>query len=123
MRHSVAGIVMAILAASFSAMASAPPAGEEPESVGSPDLRIIGWTIDDSLAGNADGGLHPGETAYLQIHISNQGNATARSVAGTLSEAADHPDVEIIDKFALWPDLPATGTPGTVTTSGGRREW
>ena len=61
--------------------------------------------------GNGDGGLHPGEAARLTIHLSNQGNETARNVAGTLKEVVDHPDVEILDKFALWPDLSATGVP------------
>lgn len=78
-----------------------------------PDLRIVGWTVDDSPDGNGDGGLHPGETAYLQIYLSNRGSEPARNVAGTLEEITDHPDVEILDKFAVWPDLPATGAPAS----------
>ena len=77
-----------------------------------PDLKIVGWTIADSVGGgNGDGVLHPGETAYLKIWLSNQGNETARYVDGRLYEVVDHPDVEILDKFAAWPDLLGTGLP------------
>jgi len=86
----------------------------EETTVQEPDLAIVGWTIDDSVAGNADGGLHPGETALLRIYLSNRGNETARNVSALISEVEDHPDVEILDKSALWPDLPATGAPGVT---------
>ena len=76
-----------------------------------PDLKVVGWTIGDNTGGNGDGGLNPGETAYIQIWLSNQGNETARYVDGRLSEAVDHPDVEILDKFAAWPNLLGTGLP------------
>ena len=84
------------------------------EAVGGiPNIRIVGWLVDDKGGGNDDGGLHPGESAFLEIHLSNGGSGTARFVAATLSEAVDHPDVTIIDKFALWPDLLATGASAT----------
>ena len=90
--------------------------GEEEALTGTPDIRLVGWTVDDSLVGNSDGGLHPGETALLQIFLMNQGNETARNVAATLFEVEDHPDVEILDKYALWPDLMATEVPGASLT-------
>jgi hypothetical protein len=93
------------------AVLASPAALAEDTLAQEPDVVVVGWTVDDAGDGNGDGGLHPGESAYLRIHLSNQGNETARWVDGQLSEEADHPDVEILDKFATWPDLPATGTP------------
>jgi len=90
-----------------------PAEAREEALVQQPDLKIVGWTIDDAdpLDGNGDGALHPGETAYLRVYLSNQGNETARNVAATLVETVEHFDVDILDKYALWPQLPATGTP------------
>ncbi len=94
---------------------SAPSAQEE--SVQLPDLRIVGWRIDDAVNGNGDAGLHPGERARLYVTLSNQGNEPARDVQGLLSETVDHPDVTIVDKSARWNDLPATGVPGEAFSS------
>jgi len=85
--------------------------GNDAQMAQAPDLVVVGWTIDDAAGGNDDNGLHPGETAYLWISVSNRGNETARWVDGQLSEIVDHPDVEILDKYATWPDLSASGAP------------
>lgn len=80
-----------------------------------PDLEIVGFTVDDTAAGNGDGGLHPGEEAEIAIYLSNRGSAPAFNVAGTISEVDDHPGVEILDGLALWPDMPPGGTPAAST--------
>jgi hypothetical protein len=99
----------------FLAIPVAPVEAAEEILVQVPDLKIVGWTVDDSADGIADGngdsGLHPGETVYLQVWLSNQGNEAGRFVDGRLSEAVDHPDVEILEKFASWPTLLGTGLP------------
>lgn len=99
------------MALPLSARGLLPPARHSPLLSQVPGLRIVGWDVIDAPDGNADGGLHPGETAFLRIHLSNQGSEPAYNVAGTLSEVTDRPGVLILDKVALWPDLPATGTP------------
>jgi hypothetical protein len=118
--HHHAVVLLLCLALSFGLLADVASGstdlGDGETITDIPDIRIVGWTVDDTLAGNGDGGLHPGETALLQIFLSNQGNETARNVAATLFEVSDHPDIEILDKFALWPDLVATGVPGASST-------
>jgi hypothetical protein len=74
-----------------------------------PDLRVVGWTIDDTAEGNGDGGLHPGESATLEVQVRNVGTRRATGVSITLDEAIEHPDVEILDKLAFLPDLPQNG--------------
>jgi len=93
--------------------ASLGQAAEEGTLVQVPDLRVVGWTLDDTdpLGGNGDGGLQPGETALLVVYLANAGNEPAQGVTGQLFEATGHPDVELLDKLALWPNLPATGAP------------
>lgn len=76
-----------------------------------PDLRVVGWAIDDTAGGNGDGGLQPGETAVLQIYVANLGNSAATTVAGTLSEITDHPEVTIPVNTATWADFLGPGAP------------
>lgn len=85
--------------------------GPAPDLIQLPDVRVVAWTVDDSTGGNGDGGLQPGEEADLVIYLANRGNEPARDVIATLSEAVDHPDVEIVSKVGWWMDLPATGGP------------
>ena len=122
-RLSVTGTIKVMVAAAAIVLSSAgegglaPRAGElEEDSVQVPDLRVVGWLVDDAAGGNGDLGLHPGETARLSVYLSNRGNEPARGVAGQLFEVVDHPDVEVLDKLAVWPDLAATGEPAPSST-------
>ena len=118
MRHHPAVVFLVCLVLFFTSVASASTGeGEEEAFTGTPNIRIVGWRVDDASGGNGDAGLHPGESAYLWISLSNGGSATARGVMATLSEVIDHPDVTILNKTGSWPDLPATGLPGlTICT-------
>ncbi len=107
-RFLVRVIVLTALAAT---QGPAFPSGTDPQPLGPvPDLRVVSWSIDDSVDGNGDGGLHPGETALLTIELANFGTAAARHVVGQLSETFDNQDVAILIKQATWPDLPAKAT-------------
>jgi len=100
-------LVVSIGAATAPALAG----GGDPQTLGTePDLRVVSWSIDDTLDGNGDGGLHPGETAWLTLEVANFGTAAARHVVGQLSEVDDHPDVTILIKQDTWPDIPAKAT-------------
>ena len=70
-------ILVALLGAS-----AALPLGAEQELVQLPDLKIVGWRVDDASNGNGDAGLHPGERARLYVTLSNQGNEPARDIHG-----------------------------------------
>lgn len=101
-------IVAIVLNASFTAFAGSLPESTQAQV---PDLKVVGWTIDDSVGGNGDGGLQPGETAFMKIYLTNRGKVTARNVSGQLFEAVDHPEITILDKLAIWPDVSPTAVP------------
>ncbi len=98
-----------LLAGLALALIPIPSAAEVEVEAVLPDVRVVGWTIDDTAGGNGDGDLDPGESFTLQIRLTNQGGAAASSVFGVLKEATDHPDVAVPGKVGSWPDVLATG--------------
>ncbi len=74
-----------------------------------PNLRLIGVQVDDTVTGNGDGEMEPGETVDLKLKLWNDGTTAATSIFGTLT--VDNPDVTILDGFASWPNLVAMGAP------------
>ncbi|MBN2054543.1 hypothetical protein JW905_06450, partial [bacterium] len=60
--------------------------------------------VDDTLRGDGDGILDPGETAALVVMVKNEGRLVAANISGLLS--VDHPEyVTIDDGEALYPDM------------------
>ena len=54
-------------------------------TVNAPDFTIGNYTIDDSVSGNNDGILDPGETADIIIQVTNTGHADVTNVLSSLS--------------------------------------
>ncbi len=102
--------VLSILLVATGGFAVQASSGEEALAT-EPNVVVVGWTIDDSVAGNADGTLHPGETATLTVYLMNRASVMARGVSAQLFESLDHPGVEVEDKTAMWADLPPRGAP------------
>ncbi|MGB7054899.1 MAG: C25 family cysteine peptidase [bacterium] len=65
------------------------------------------YTFDDSVGGNNNGQIEPGETIDIYATVENGGNAIAYNVTGTLQ--TDDPDANIIQSTALFGDI-ATGS-------------
>ncbi len=68
-----------------------------------PKLEIITLTVDDSVSGNNNGILEPGETATLQIFVFNSGTATAFNVYASLDRV--EPGVTINTTYANLGDI------------------
>src|SRR5262249_36323933 len=71
--------------------------------------------IDDSVVGNDDGIIQPGETIDLPITLRNTGNADASSVSATLSSST--PGVTILQNSSNFPTLTKTGGTGKSQTN------
>jgi hypothetical protein len=68
-----------------------------------PELVYDGMIIDDSVGGNGNGHLDPGETASVSIGLANINPVTGTMVSGTLATA--DPLVTISDDAGTWPDI------------------
>ncbi len=68
-----------------------------------PELVMNGLIIDDSVGGNGNGHLDPGETASIICGLANLNPVTGTMVAGTLATADPH--VAITDNSGTWPDI------------------
>lgn len=82
---------------------------QEPREFSVEIIRII---IDDSLGGNDNKKLNPGETANLQIQLKNIGVDTIPPSGAMLSTSRT--DIHIIDPFTAFPD---TIFPGQTVSS------
>ncbi len=61
-------------------------------------------TIDDTAGGNGDGLLSPGETALLNIALTNIGNETAAAVTATFR--TDEVHTTLVDSLSYFGDVP-----------------
>ncbi len=87
-----------------------------------PDLEVSAFRIDDSVGGNGDGKLDPGETADIYVTLLNGGSGLAGEVSGVFSTV--DPYITLLEDSALWPDIPGDGEaestgPITVTADAG----
>jgi len=64
-----------------------------------------------SIYDNGDGVLSPGETADIEILVSNGGSTVASNVTGTLDVA--HPGIDVVDGEGTWGNLP----PGQMSSN------
>ena len=62
--------------------------------INAPDLEITEYLVNDVASGNGNGLLDPGETAYIEYVVHNNGHADAADVQASLSETSQ--DVTII---------------------------
>lgn len=102
-----------LLAASILAPAAFGASDDEASALaGSPKLRLLAASIDDSTGGgNNNSILEPGESFALVVALDNLGNLQATGVFGELRLARPLPGVAILDKTALWTDIPVDGPP------------
>ncbi|MBN1355060.1 hypothetical protein JXA40_02205 [bacterium] len=70
-----------------------------------PKLVISGHSIDDSVGGDGDGVIEPGEDIVISVTLGNSGNYAATGVGAVLT--CVQPEIGIPDNFAAWPDIPA----------------
>ncbi|MFH1863013.1 MAG: M28 family peptidase, partial [bacterium] len=68
-----------------------------------PDLVIADVNVDDSVGGNNNGQLEPGESADLEITLQNDGSYQAISLSGTLSEA--NPDIFVNTSYNYYGNI------------------
>ena len=61
------------------------------------------YTFDDSVGGNNNGQIEPGETIDIYATVENGGNAVAYNVTGILE--TDDPDANIVQSTALFGDI------------------
>ncbi len=62
--------------------------------INAPDLEITEYLVNDVASGNGNGLLDPGETAYIEYVVHNNGHADAADVQASLSETSQ--DVTIV---------------------------
>ncbi len=70
-----------------------------------PWLVHRGHLLDDSVGGNGDGILNPGEAVTLAVTVENVGADLGTGLAGTLASSA--PSCSVTDPAAAFPDLAA----------------
>lgn len=75
----------------------------------------FGDGLPNSVHGDGDGVLEPGETARLEVTLSNDGPTPLNGVTGLLLADSAAPFVRILDDRALWPLLAAHD--GTASAS------
>jgi hypothetical protein len=68
------------------------------------------YTFDDSVGGNNNGQIDPGETIDIEVVIENEGNVTAYDVTGTLTTA--DPDANILQATAAFGDIAPAASSG-----------
>ncbi len=69
-----------------------------------PKILVNALIIDDSVGGDGNGRLDPGESATLICELGNVNPTSATGVSGTLASTNAH--VTIVDGSGTWPDLP-----------------
>jgi hypothetical protein len=104
----VRGNMMAIVYVQDDATKEIYQAGRIYFELNQPELVLNGLTIDDSVGGNGNGCLDPGETVSIICGLANLNPMTATTVAGTLTSVDPH--VVISDDSGTWPDI----DPGTT---------
>jgi hypothetical protein len=72
------------------------------------------FTFDDSIGGNNNGQIEPGETIDIYAIVENGGNATAHNVTGTL--LTNDPDANVIQGTALFGDIASGATAGNYSS-------
>jgi len=75
---------------------------------GSVDVHYNGHLIDDTVGGNANMRIDPGEVADLIVKVRNSGMAEANNVEGTITEW--DPYLEVIEGTSSFGDIPPIGT-------------
>jgi hypothetical protein len=78
-----------------------------------PWLHLTGHATGDSLGGDGDGLLEPGETVEVALTVANGGDTLAGGVAGTIRTASS--SVVLVDTVAGFGDIAAGGAAGNVT--------
>ncbi|HEX7321164.1 MAG TPA: C25 family cysteine peptidase [bacterium] len=78
-----------------------------------PWLHLTGHMTGDSLGGDGDGVLEPGETVQVALTVANGGDTLAGSVAGTIRTASS--SVVPVDSVAGFGDIAAGGAAGNMT--------
>src|SRR6185295_14069312 len=86
-----------------------------------PRLRYTSVVIGDSATygssnGNNNGIIDPGEHVKLPIDLTNDGNAAAHAIQGTLSIVRAPVGVTVSDPSAPWPDMAIGAVARTVGT-------
>jgi hypothetical protein len=72
------------------------------------------YTFDDSVGGNNNGQIDPGETIDIYVVVENGGNATAYNVTGILTTG--DPDVNILQGTAVFGDIASTSSVGNYSS-------
>jgi subtilisin-like proprotein convertase family protein len=76
---------------------------------GGPHVLHHSHDLDDSIAGNSDGVVDPGETVEMSVRLRNTGMGHARNVVARLT--SDRPEyVSFADNYATYPDIPDGGS-------------
>jgi hypothetical protein len=79
--------------------------------VGTPVLAVAGVVVKDSVGGNGNGRLDPGEDAELIVLVKNNGGGNAYSAAGVM--ASGNPTwLNVTDPNGTYGTIPAGGTLG-----------
>jgi subtilisin family serine protease len=69
----------------------------------------LAHAFDDSVLGNGDGGLDPGEQAVMQLTVESRTDAPIEGLTAIVTTST--PGITIHDHVAYFPSLPARGTP------------
>ncbi|MBN1619380.1 T9SS type A sorting domain-containing protein, partial [candidate division WOR-3 bacterium] len=88
---SGAGIVLSLEASSY---ADSFPL---PIDIENPDMRFLGFRLEDTISGNGDGYLEPGETAVVKFIFENEGSPSLFEGLTVLSVAGS--DLTLIDSL------------------------
>jgi hypothetical protein len=72
------------------------------------------YTFSDSVGGNNNGLIEPGETIDIYVLVENGGNATAYNVSGMLTTS--DPDANILQSAAVFGDIAASSTAGNYSS-------
>jgi hypothetical protein len=72
-------------------------------TVKSPSLSFVNYLIDDSLGGDGDGMMEPGEQINLRILVENSGSATAGGLSGIL--LINDPYIIVSEDSASFPNI------------------
>ncbi len=68
-------------------------------------LAISDYAVEDSVIGDGDGYIDPGESLDLMVSLGNTGNIPATGVGAVLT--CSQPEIIITQNFATWPTVPA----------------
>ncbi len=77
-------------------------------AVEAPIMLLSDWIVDDTVGGNGDGRIDPGETFTLEVTLGNEGSEDATNVQVYL--VVSHPDATILQGTATVATLAAGGT-------------